>query len=155
MIHTVTVLDASHIDVVSADEPVRVVETAAAQGPQGPQGPAGGSASYRTVSALGGHRAVCLQADGLHYADASTLAHAGLTAGITPGAVEAGASTTPVSNGELIEPSWRWEVDRPVFVGLDGTLTQTLPQSAVFSQVVGVATSSTSLFVRLHEPVIL
>ena len=135
-----------------------VVEIAGEQGPPGPQGPvgpAGGETYYTAAVALGGHRAVCLRSDGLHYADAATAEHAGLVAGITPGAVTSGALTSVTSFGEMTEPSWSWTAGLPVFVGLNGVLTQALPDTAAFSQVLGVATSPTSIFVRLREPLIL
>ena len=158
MNQTVTVLSDRLIEVVSTAEPVSVVETAAVQGPPGPQGPvgpAGGSAVYLAAEALGGHRVVRCASDGLRYADATHPAHAGGVAGITTAAFSAGDAVTLVSLGELVELSWNWTPDAPVFVGANGVLTQTLPAGAAFSQVVGVATSPTSMFVRLREPVTL
>ena len=155
---TTVIETALAVDVVTESAAPTVIETAGAQGPSGPQGPAGpagGEAYYTAATALGGQRAVCLQSDGLHYADAATAGHVGLVAGITPGAVEAGALTSIVCFSEMTEPSWNWTPEQPVFVGLNGVLTQTLPDTAVFSQVVGVATSPTSIFVRLREPLIL
>lgn len=70
---------------------------------------------------LGGHRAVT--ADGLH-ATPQTLDR---LVGITLGAGPLGAAVQYVSRGLLTEPSWAWQADAPVFVGLSGVLTQTPP----------------------------
>ena len=147
------------LDVVEVTtERIDVVELSGQQGPSGPQGPAGpagGEAYYTAATDLGGHRAVRMTSDGLGYADCTDATHAGTVAGVTPCASSAGTSTTLVRYGEMVEPSWSWTPDAPVFVGLDGVLTQTLPGSAEFSLIIGVATSATSLFVRLREPVLL
>lgn len=129
-------------------------------GPPGPPGPSGaaglpgGTAFAATAGeALGGHRCVRLDAAGMaFYSDCSVPTHFGRLAGITQGAAAAGDSTTITNSGVMVEPSWAWTADAPVFLGHTGLLTQTAPIG--FQQVVGVALSATALFINPREPVI-
>ena len=132
-----------------------VIEVAL-QGPPGPPGAAGlsGGAGMTAIAgeALGGHRAVVLDAAGAaFYADRATPAHFGRVAGITTGAAIIGASVSLARTGVLTEPSWAWTANAPVFLGLTGLLTQIVPATG-FLQVVGVALSATTLFVNPREP---
>ena len=84
-------------------------------------------------------------------------AHVGRLAGITLGAALEGTPINVRAAGEIVEPSWAWDVDTPVFLGLDGLLTQAPGDTAgaVFTQVVGMPTSSTSLFISPGQPITL
>lgn len=140
---------------VTNDETLVLLEVAA-QGPVGPPGPAGlsGGAALAAIAgeALGGHRAVVLDAAGqAFYADRLTPSHFGRLAGITTGAAVLGASVTLAMSGVVIEPSWSWTPNAPVFLGSTGLLTQTLPIGG-FLQVVGMALNATTLFVNPREP---
>jgi len=128
-------------------------------GPRGLPGPPGGATlEYTAGVALGGHRVVILNREGkLSYASADNVTHMGRVIGITMGATEPDASCQVQNFDQLDEPSWTWDLNKPVYLGLDGILTQelpTVPQSR-FSMVVGFPTSSTSLFVNLREPIVL
>lgn len=101
--------------------------------------------------ALGGHRAVVLDASGhAFYASSSNAAHAGRLAGITTGAAEVGSAVVLVSAGLLVEPSWSWTPGQPVFLGTGGMLTQTQPLEG-FVQIIGMPSSPTSLFIHIRE----
>jgi hypothetical protein len=129
------------------------------QGQRGLPGPPGGATlEYIAGIAIGGHRAVILDGNGkLAYADAANLAHLGRIIGITVVAVDADASCQVQNFDQLDEPSWNWDTSKPVYLGLNGVLTQQVPAlpGAKFSMVVGFPISSTSLFVNLREPIIL
>jgi hypothetical protein len=144
--------DGSLVDHV---ESVVMLETAA-QGPAGPQGltgaPGGTAVTATAGEAIGGNRAVLLDAAGLAwYADRTTPAHLGRLAGITQGAASLGAAVTLVSYGLMVEPSWAWTPDTPVYLGTAGLLTQTTPTSG-FLQIIGIALSATTLFINPREP---
>lgn len=126
------------------------------QGPPGPVGPSGGAALSRTADqALSGHRVVrATSATGANYADPSILEHRDTVLGITTGAAVSGAAVLVLSAGELAEPSWSWTPGLPIYVGNSGALTQVAPLSG-WLLVVGVATSATSMVVRLHPPIVL
>jgi hypothetical protein len=101
------------------------------------------------ATALGGHRAVRLAADGVRYADKDSSAAA--CVGITTGAVSLGAEVTFVTAGNMEEGSWTWSLG-PVYLGADGLLTQTPPSSGVVLQV-AYALSATVLNVAIRQPI--
>ena len=146
------------IVVLEQQAPKHVVSLGAVgpEGPQGPIGPAGGSALTVTAgAALGGHRMVVLNGGGAAiHADCTTPAHLGKVLGMTLGAIADGDSGDVLRAGEVVEPSWNWTLDTPVFLGTAGQLTQVQPVSG-FSQIVGFPVSATKLFVSLREPLIL
>ena len=151
---------------VQIDAPQAVVEAElvqelielAVQGPPGPQGPpglSGGSASAVPLGeAVGGHRAVIISDSAAFYADADNVAHAGRVAGITSQAGGAGASVLVQSSGPMTEPSWGWTPNGDIWLGLNGLLTQIPPGAAAFAQRLGYATSPTSIWVEISEPVV-
>lgn len=153
------VVTVEEIQILASESDVTVVVTEIAQGPPGPRGPAGpsgGSSMVATAgSDVGGHRLVYLDAFGAaRYADARTPSHAAIVLGMTTGAATAGAALDVVRVGEVEEPSWSWAPGMPVFLGVDGVPTQSLPATAAFSLVVGFAISATRLFVSIREPII-
>lgn len=132
---------------------------AARQGPPGPPGaPGQAGVSYVTFVAggpLGGHRAVRAAFNRrAQYADHDDVTGASSILGITLHAAEAEEPINVAASGEIIEPSWAWVVDSPIFVGVAGVLTQVPPDTG-FQLVVGVATSPTSMFVAIKQPIIL
>ena len=105
--------------------------------------------------AIGGHRVVVLDAAGLaFYADQSNPNHMGLVAGVSQGAASLAAAVNIMVKGRIIEPSWSWTPFAPVFLGLNGLLTQTVPTTG-FLLVVGTAFDATSIFVNPSQPVII
>lgn len=148
---------AEQLQVVSLNTPeVITVIAGGDQGPPGIPGPAGGTAlQVLAATAIGGHRAVVLDATGRAiYADNSQLSHMHKVLGMT---LNAGVMDDPINvvrYAEITEPSWEWVLDTPVFVGANGVLTQTVPAfPAAFSQIVGFPVSATTLFVTMREPI--
>ena len=125
-------------------------------GPRGPIGPAGGSALSVTAGQdIGGHRLVLLNAQGdAIYADARQLSHAEVVVGLTVFAAVQGQSIDIVRAGIVEEPSWSWVADQPVYLGLDGVPTQTLPPGALFGLVVGFPIAPTRLFMSIKPPIV-
>lgn len=104
---------------------------------------------------LSGHRAVTCNRDGmLIYADKDTPEHGHKLLGITTHAAESGSFCTVLRYGELTEPSWSWETDKPVFVGEAGMLTQTPPETG-FSVIIGFPIKPDTLSVRIQTTVYL
>ena len=127
-----------------------------ARGPAGP--PGGGGVSMIAGATLGGHRVVQTIANvGLMYASADQREDALRLVGVITSSVAAGEDVTVVTNGEVEEASWNWDTSKPVYLGLNGLLTQTVPEAptAQFAVVVGMPTSAQSLFVKLREPIAL
>jgi hypothetical protein len=130
-----------------------------AHGNQGPEGRPG-SGSVVTVQktaavAVGGHRAVILNADDqVDYADNTVLSHRDVLFGLTTGAAAAGDLATIQTTGELTEPSWNWTPQQPIFLGVNGLLTQTAPSSpALFRRIVAFAVDATRVVLDFREPV--
>jgi len=154
----------SNLLVVARDR-IRIVSQGGKQGlpgiagPQGkPGAPGGTTLEYPAGIAIGGHRVVTLNAAGkLVYASAADLSHMGRVVGITLGAVDVDADCRVQNFDQIEEPSWAWDASKPVYLGIDGLLTQqapALPESK-FSMVVGFPISSTVLLVNLREPIVL
>lgn len=126
-------------------------------GPAGPIGPAGGDVFLRQADgALGGHRVVRSTGQGAAgYADAQVEEHGDDVLGITLGAAAAGDDVQIQGSGEIVEPSWAWEPQEPIFLGAAGVLTQVLPtaETAAFLLVLGFATSPTGMQVRIESPI--
>jgi hypothetical protein len=68
--------------------------------------------------------------------------------------VAAGALAQIQTGGLMSEGSWSWIPDLPVFVGAAGTLTQVAPLAG-FNLIVGIATSSTQIFIGAKSPIVL
>jgi hypothetical protein len=155
--------------VVEVIQPVRDIVEVNARGPQGPKGDkgdkgdAGDSNTVVTMtagSALGGHRIVAQSPTNNNtviYADASNSAHANLVFGMTLNAASNGGSVDVAVCGEFTEPTWNWTLGLPIFLSVDGILTQTVPTSSVadFSLVVGFPITPTKMFVNIREPIFL
>lgn len=144
--------------VLVEQEPRIQILTEAEQGPPGPRGPAGPSGAatlIETAAPISGHSAVACNASGLLIpADCTLLAHRGAVIGVTDSAYAAGADAEVKTDFVLEHAGWTW-APGPVFVGVAGALTQTLPPGAVFSQVVGQALAATQLLVDLQPPITL
>lgn len=102
---------------------------------------------------LSGHRVVVTTAMGVNYADNTEVSHVDLVLGVTNSAVLSGGSVIITISGELTEPSWSWSLGK-VYVGQNGMLTQTLPLSG-FIQIIGVATSPTTLLIAPKVPILI
>lgn len=147
------------VSVVTSLDTVSVITTPAEQGPPGPQGPVGPAGSvYMTYTAgitLSGHKAVQIDGTGAAvYVDSGTVADAGRVLGITINAALLGAAVDVQATGEIDEVSWSWVPGQPVYVGANGSLTQTPPATG-FIQAVGMAVAPTKLVVGIRTAIIL
>lgn len=110
-------------------------------GPRGAQGPSGAQVTVTAQEALGGHRAIT--ADGFH----ATPSLLDKLAGISTGAASIGETAVLQRSGLMVEPTWTWTPDAPVFVGAAGVLTQTPPSGV--ARRVAWAISATEINVDL------
>lgn len=105
--------------------------------------------------AIGGHRAVILDADGLaFYASQDDPTHMGSVAGVSQGAVVLNDAVSIMAKGRLIEPTWAWTPYLPIFLGLNGLLTQTPPVTG-FLLVLGSALDATTMLVNPSSPIVI
>lgn len=126
--------------------------------------PASGSTSSidlrRTAlaaEALSGHRIVTELPDGtVGYASSDDLADLHAPLWLTLGAATLGGSVDLLLLGSATEGSWSW-TPGPVYLGANGALTQSPPTGspALFLAQVGVATSSTTLYLDRQPSVAL
>lgn len=123
-------------------------------GVQGPPGVPGASNQFEYVVAgqiLGGNRAVTVNSVGqLVYPDINSPNSR--VYGVTTHSSAQGELTTVQITGTQTEPSWNWDVTLPVFVGINGTLTQTTPLTGQ-TLVVGYPNGPTKLFIDRQPPI--
>jgi hypothetical protein len=105
---------------------------------------------------LGGHRVVIVNSGNkLLYADNAVPEHMWKIVGITTQAAVLGTSCIyAVDNQEIQEGSWTWDTTKPIYLTGLGLLTQ-VPPTTGFINIVAFPTSSTSLIVRLFNPITL
>jgi hypothetical protein len=96
------------------------------------------------ISALG--RAV--KASSANLADINRAIAVAVTAAIQ------GQNLISVTAGEIENAFWNWMPSAPIFLGLDGTLTQTPPDSG-FLQIIGNAETATKMKVNIQQGVLL
>jgi hypothetical protein len=106
---------------------------------------------------IGGHRVVRRTSGGIEYADASEISHINSIIGLTISAIGSGFSGQVITLGDIEESSWNWAPDLPLFLGLNGLLTQVVPDSSnsVFSLMLGKAITAKKIYFQIHEPYIL
>lgn len=149
--------------VVQPPSPILEIIAGGAQGQPGVRGergvagaPGGVFASYPTVNSMSGHIAVMLNAQGAAIPAESSIARSANTVvGITIGASGAGEPAQIQSTGLLEHSGWSFTPDLPVFLGLNGALTQAVPAQALFSKVLGVALSATSINIGFQPAIFL
>jgi hypothetical protein len=140
---------------VTLATPPPVAITAGLQGPAGPPGADGdGAITLLASGALGGHRLVAADgAGGVTYASCDDPTDLPAVLGMTLHAATDGAAIAIRRVGEVEESSWTWTPGLPVYLGLAGVPTQTLPPAALFGLIVGIPTTPTTLFLAPREPI--
>lgn len=88
--------------------------------------------------------------------DPTQVSDAGLAFAVTTSSVSAlGGSVTVQDENEINNPLWTWTPDEPVYVTHSGVLTQTADLTLAYTQVIGMAVSSTRLSLRFYTPIVL
>jgi hypothetical protein len=123
----------------------------------GPQGPSGNiNPSYTTSTSLSGHQVISLNSSGLaEYASCDNINYMSKIVGISTGAATSGSSITIQSGDVMDYNGWSWTPNQIIFLGLNGSLVSSVPVSAVFTQVMGIALSSTSILVGIQQPIVI
>lgn len=128
------------------------------QGPPGipgVQGPPGAARTFIAAQAISGHTLVALNNVGKVVPASSAVAeHAFNVMGLTTNAAIADDLLTVIDTGLVEQLGWTWTPNAPVFLGLNGSVTQT-PNTGVFSKPVGVALSPTKIALQLQPAVFL
>lgn len=134
-------------------ETISIIE----QGPQGIPGIAGNTVlQYVAGINLSGHRMVIVDigSEVVIYADSTIPSHATKVLGMTTGAAMLGNLATIRTSGELTEVSWNWDLSLPIWLGINGLLTQVIP-SVGFSLIIGFPITATKIYIDIREPIFL
>ena len=119
-------------------------------GPPGPPGPKGNAQLVPVAQPISGHSVVAVDASGqLVPADCTNASHCGAVLGVVDRAYSLGESADVKTGFPLPHAGWAW-MPGPVFLGLAGQLTQSLPPGALFSQVIGQAVSPTRVLIDVQ-----
>lgn len=116
--------------------------------------PAGTVQTLTAGATVSGQRVVSSRADGtVQYASAATLSDATRQLWITLGAASIGDPVQCLAFGYVTEAGWSW-TDAPIFLGLNGVLTQTPPAlpGAVFLLQVAAPDGPTALVFYPRTP---
>lgn len=123
--------------------------------PVTPQGNALYSNPYPSSANLSALRVVRLTASGeLAYASSADQTHAFTVLGLLTVAIALGQSTTVLQEGGFADDNWSWTLGTPIWVGVDGALTQVPPESGFLLQV-AIPKTPTSIEFEIQEPILL
>lgn len=112
-----------------------------------------GIVTFPAGAALGGHRIVILNANSeAIYASNLDPTHLHKVLGLTTGAVSIGSPATIRVSGEITESTWTWTLNQPIFLGIDGLITQTGPTTG-FLVIIAFPITPTKVFIRIQEAV--
>ncbi len=154
------------VQVVEAEETRQIIEVSAEQvviiepssvGLQGPPGEPGDliDTHHLAGQALGGHRGVIVGGDNkVYYGDQANLSHFNRVLGVTTGAVAQDDRASVRVGGVMTEPSWNWDLDKFIYLGSSGLLTQTPPTTGFLLEL-GWPVNTTSIMVDIKLPVFL
>lgn len=123
--------------------------------PDTDQGNALYSNAYPAGASLSALRVARLNADGeLDYASSAVQAHAFTVLGLLTSAITTEESARVLQEGGFADESWTWTLGTPIWLGVDGVLTQTPPESGFLLQV-AIPKTATSIEFEIQEPVML
>lgn len=117
--------------------------------------PPGATATANQV--VGGQKVLIGTAGGVQHASGDQSGHFGKVVGISINAALAAAPVRYVASGPMTDPSFNF-TEGPVYVGLNGNLTQAYPTIAggfVFAQQVATATTNNRIVIAIQPPVLL
>lgn len=124
------------------------------QGAEGVHDYAAPGGTFTAGLTLSGHRAVTISAGTVVYADRTVPGHARAVIGLTTGAAVNGTPVAVRFRGVVVEPSWTWTPDAPIWLGTTGLLTQTIPTVGFLRQI-AYAVTATLIVVDPREPLAL
>lgn len=149
----VTVINSSQVPTIAKLQEALI--TTVSSGITGPRGPSGGETLQKyALSIISGHKVVISSGNNeISYASNNVRDHQFRVVGITLNSANVGFPIEVRQFGEITEPSWNFVVG-PVFLGVNGELTQVPPVSpAVFSLIMGYALSPTTINVNIQSPI--
>lgn len=121
---------------------------------KGDKGEPGGYTITKIANgSLAGHRVVVLNSDNtVSYASSDNADNADNVLGITAHAATSGAEIVIQLRDIMEEATWDWTPQNPVFLGLDGLLTQNEEMVGLFTLIMGTALTSTKILINKQVP---
>lgn len=122
----------------------------------GPKGdPGDPKRVYTAAEVISGHKVVLVDETGkIAKASCTVVTDALAIVGVTTDAVTAGQTTVVTSSGSIEHLGWTFMTNYPIYLGNDGTLTQTLPPVRAFTKIIAFATAPTIININI-QPAIL
>ncbi|MBK9497428.1 MAG: hypothetical protein IPO08_23480, partial [Xanthomonadales bacterium] len=116
--------------------------------------PAGGVSAIAAEN-ISAYMAIAMNSAGkMVRASSANISHENAVFGVATNSTVTGAAVSYQSSGLVTNAAWSFVAGSPVFLGVDGELTQAEPTTG-FSKVMGDAVSAKSLLVNMSEAVIL
>jgi len=139
--------------VLVENEHIHYVLANGGQGPQGIPGESITSIPMVAGSVLNGHTVVIANNVG-KVINPTILADTDLVIGITTSSAVLDDTVDVQFTGTLAEPSWNWTLGLPIFVGLNGALTQVPPSSGVL-QIIAYPILSNRILIDKQQPILI
>lgn len=135
-------------------------------GPIGPKGDKGekgdtglpGSGSVvliTTTNPIGGGRVIAINNEVPVYASNDNISLAKKVIGISENASDSNSELIIKTHGIMTDSSWNWDTSKPLYLGINGLITQTYPDSADYLLVIGEPLSNDTIKVLIETPIIL
>jgi len=145
-------LEVSEQEVLTINEGTIELLEVAEQGPPGMPG----SAEFYTYPANGavsGHRVIRISSGMATVCTTSDDLYAHNFVGVSMNAATNGDPVNIQRSGEMVEPTWSWAEDKPIFMGSDGRLTQVANPSGL-SVIVATVLTPTKIIIDIRQPIV-
>lgn len=140
------------VEIEATADPISIV--IAEVGPQGPPGASSGNRQADAGAPVSGHRVLVQLDDGtVIHADAATPDHVQRVVGVSTNAAIVGDPVAIVGDGPVSDNSLSFTPGLPVFLGLNGAMTQTPPADPAAIIQVGAALAADTINVRISRPI--
>ncbi len=107
-----------------------------------------------TAATITGGRVIAMNADGRGiYADSLIASTANSVIGISTNSAATGTVVNYKTFGRIVEPTWNWTVNSPLFVGTDGQILQS-PLVSGYILKLGVALSPVEILLNIGKPIL-
>jgi len=101
---------------------------------------------------INAHRMVAADDGFVVYADKDDPDHIHIVAGLTDTAFLQSADVLAIMNGDIQEVTWTWTLNKPIFLGNNGFMTQTVPTTGFLLQV-GYPVTTDKMIVDIKTPI--
>jgi hypothetical protein len=112
------------------------------------------SGIFETAIALSALRMIVLESGQWIYASSDQESHGNAAIGLLLTGQSQGSLCNALLQGLATDLGWNWAANQPVFLGLNGMLTQSQPATG-FRRIVGFAASPTQLLINPQEAIFL